>query len=255
MDSRLRIEVLRKTPDPQQLVWLSAHQCVCEGAAIDDHLPSEEKAGEYVVKHLLAGGRGHYSPLEAPQISFSVVGFNHRTMQQIRTHRIGVHFSVQSFRYSGDRFAEVGRMIQSEENFYDLLKNQTIVDALEDLYYLRPVGTYTDRKTGAYEYTPDRREKDLLRCGLNTVWYASDIDDGKSHEQSAGCLLMDARQNWVMSFNIRSLMHVLDLRSRADSQLEIQWLCNLVWPHFEAWVPALASWYKENRWGKARLSP
>jgi len=50
-------------------------------------------------------------------------------------------------------------------------------------------------------------------------------------------------------------MHLLDLRWKADAQLECQQLCELIWPHFAAWVPNVAQWYEENRKGKARLSP
>ena len=45
IDPYFRVEAVAQTPNPQQLVWLSAHQCVCEGAAIDDPLPLEDKAG------------------------------------------------------------------------------------------------------------------------------------------------------------------------------------------------------------------
>lgn len=255
MDKHFRVEVIEKTPNPQRLIWLSAHQCVCEGVAIDDAIPPEDKAGEYVVKHLLAGNRGHFSPAEAPQISFSVSGFNHRTMQQLTRHRVGVHFSVQSFRYSGDRFLDLGRKLE-DCNIWDINTwGQAILDEVESLYYLRPVGTYTDRSTGVYEYTEKSRSFDLSCCAATAFWYYLGFQEGKSHEQCAGLLPMDARQNWVMSFNVRSLMHVFDLRIPKNAQLEIRWLCELLWVHFEEWVPAIAGWYQKNRYEKARLSP
>lgn len=52
-----------------------------------------------------------------------------------------------------------------------------------------------------------------------------------------------------------SLMHLLDLRWKKDAQLEAQKLCELLYLHFETWMPALAHWYLENRAKKARLSP
>ena len=51
------------------------------------------------------------------------------------------------------------------------------------------------------------------------------------------------------------LMHLLDLRWKKDAQLEAQKLCELLYCHFEAWMPAVAQWYQENRAKKARLSP
>lgn len=264
MDQYFRVEVIAQTPNPQQLVWLSAHQCVCEGAAIDDKVPEESKAGEYVIKHLLAGDRGHYSPLEAPQISFNVIGFNHRTMQQITRHRIGMHFSVQSFRYTSDRFLTVARLIQNTSGAVNpsmdqvsqtVLASQPVQAAIEQLIYLRPVGDYRDRQGKKYHYDHAERLGDLALCAHQILRYAHKIERGYSEEQAAGLLPMDCRQHWVMSANIRSLMHMLDLRWKADAQLECQVLCDLLWVHFENWAPEIAAWYQSNRAHKARLAP
>lgn len=257
MDEHFRVEVIEKTPNPQRVIWISGHQCVCEGVAIDDPCPPEDKAGEYIVKHLLAGNRGHFSPLEAPQINFNIAGFNHRAMQQITRHRIGVHFSVQSFRYTGERYSELGQRFDG--SYFDATRPNTWDDELlaevESLFYLRPIGEYKDRDTGLYSYTEAERNIDLSRCAVTSVWYHLGRQQNKSHEQCAGLLPMDARQNWVMSANVRSLMHLMDLRWKADAQLECQQLCDLIWSHFESWVPSVAAWYKENRAKKARLAP
>ena len=50
-------------------------------------------------------------------------------------------------------------------------------------------------------------------------------------------------------------MHFLDLRAKADAQIEIYQLCNMLMPHFDEWAPAVAQWYTKNRLGKARLAP
>ena len=239
VDPYFKVEVVAQTSNPQQLIWLSAHQCVCEGAAIDDTLPPEDKAGEYAIKHLLAGGRGHYSPLEAPQISFNVIGFNHGTMQQIRTHRIGVHFSVQSGRYTGQRILDVVSGVRDAE----------------EVFYLRPLGEYSDRDGKRYEYEEGMRQGDRAICINLAERYAFKIQEGYSEEHARGLIPFDVRQHFVMSVNVRSLMHLLDLRSKADAQLECRQLCELIFPHFEKWTPAIAQWYKENRLGKAKLSP
>lgn len=51
-------------------------------------------------------------------------------MQQARTHRVGVSFDVQSFRYTGNQFIDV---LEGKKD-------------IEDVFYLRPVGYYTDRQ-------------------------------------------------------------------------------------------------------------
>nr|WP_198920758.1 FAD-dependent thymidylate synthase [Anaplasma marginale] len=94
---KFRVEVIAKTNNPQQLVWAAMHQDYSEGFVWDrrDRFPDEDKAGELIVKHLLAGNKGHYGCIEHPQITFNVGYFPHSLMQQIRTHRVGVSFDVQ----------------------------------------------------------------------------------------------------------------------------------------------------------------
>ena len=89
---KFRVEVIAATPNPQQVVWTAMHQDYAENFVYDysDRFPDEEKAGELIVKHLLAGDRGHFGCLEHPQITFNVGYFPHSMMQQVRTHRVGM---------------------------------------------------------------------------------------------------------------------------------------------------------------------
>ena len=68
---KFRVETIIATPNPQQLVWAAMHQDYSEEFVYDecnialrssggDRFPEESKAGELIVKHLLAGNRGHY---------------------------------------------------------------------------------------------------------------------------------------------------------------------------------------------------
>jgi thymidylate synthase (FAD) len=63
------------------------------------------------------------------------------------------------------------------------------------------------------------------------------------------------RQNFVVSFNLRSVLHFMDLRSKLDAQLEIQALCDAIAPHLKLWAPNVWTYYEEKRLHKARLSP
>jgi thymidylate synthase (FAD) len=160
-------------------------------------------------------------------------------MQQIRTHRVGVSFDVQSFRYTGARILDVAAG-KAE---------------VEEVFYLRPLGFYTDRQGKKYKYTPEHRQEDLNWCLEASRLYTTRIQQGFSEEHARSLIPFDVRQHWVMSANLRSLMHLLDLRAKNDAQLEAQQLCELIFPHFATWAPTLATWYQKNRWGKARLSP
>jgi len=69
-DPRFCVEPIAATPNPQQCVYAAMHQDYSEGfvAAEREAWPEETQAGEICVKRLLAGGRGHYGPLEHGQI-------------------------------------------------------------------------------------------------------------------------------------------------------------------------------------------
>jgi thymidylate synthase (FAD) len=144
-----------------------------------------------------------------------------------------------SMRYTGDRIVKAAR---------------GEVD-LEDVFYLRPVGRYHDRQGKHYEYTQSQRNTDLSLCQSAAQRYAQLIDLGHAEEHARGILPFDFRQNFVVSFNLRSSLHFLDLRAKLDAQLEIRQFCELMLPHLHNWAPEIVTWYEENRLGKARLSP
>lgn len=238
---RFKVEVISQTPNPQQTIYAAMHQDYAENFVCDerDRFPDEAKCGEVIIKQLLAGNRGHYGPLEHPQIVMNCGWFPHSTMQQIRTHRVGISFDVQSFRYTGQRLVDV--IDQKRE--------------VEEVFYLRPLGFYSDRQGKKYEYTLEQRQQDVEWCITACQRYKDRIDQGFSEEHARGLIPFDVRQHWVMSANVRSMMHLIDLRWKADAQLEAQKLCECIWEPFQKWVPEIANWYESNRLKKARLAP
>jgi thymidylate synthase (FAD) len=241
MDRFFTVQVISQTANPQQTIYAAMHQDYAEGFvwAERDRFPAEDKSGEVIVKQLLAGNRGHYGPLEHPQITLNCGFFPHSTMQQMRTHRVGISFDVQSFRYTGNRIVEVADGKRD----------------IEEVFYLRPLGAYSDRQGKRYEYTPELRQQDLDWCLSGCKLYQERINQGFSEEHARGLIPFDVRQHWVLSANVRSMLHLLDLRWKLDAQLEAQQLCELMWEPFKAWVPDIATWYEANRLKKAKLSP
>jgi thymidylate synthase (FAD) len=144
-----------------------------------------------------------------------------------------------SFRYTGSRIIDV---VAGKRD-------------IEEVFYLRPIGSYTDRQGKRYDYTEELRQEDLAWCLEACKRYQQRIEQGFSEEHARGLIPFDVRQHWVMSANVRSLMHLLDLRWKADAQLEAQQLCELIWKQFQDWVPGVAIWYETNRAKKARLAP
>ena len=239
MDPLFRVRALSRTAFPQKLVWQAMHQDYSEEFVAEESFPTEHDAGLLVVRHLLKGDKGHYGPLEHPSITFNVGFFPHDVMQQARTHRVAVSFDVQSGRYTGQRLV-------------DLANGELDVD---QVFYRRPVGVYRDRQGKQYEYTEQQREIDRILFLDIAGRYKLDIENGFSEEHARRHVPYALRQHFVVTFNLRSLLHFLDLRAKKDAQLEITQLCDLLWPHLEEWTPAIAGWYGETRLHRARLAP
>jgi thymidylate synthase (FAD) len=239
MDPFFRVETLNATLNPQTTIWCAMHQDYSEEFVFNESAPSEKESGHIIVKRLLAGERGHYGPLEHPSITFNVGWFPHSVMQQARTHRVGVSFDVQSGRYTSQRIVDVSTGARS----------------VEEVFYIRPVGTYSDRSGKHYTYPEDARRIDLARCQDAANHYAAQLRAGYSEEQARGVIPFDIRQHFVVSFSLRALLHFLDLRAKRDAQQEITQLCDLMWPHLQNWAPEIAAWYAASRLHKARLAP
>ena len=241
MDPRFRVDLIAATPNVQQCIYAAMHQDYSEGFVCDDRAnwPEESRAGKICVKRLLAGERGHFGPLENGQIVLNVGWFPHSVMQQARTHRVGVSFDCQSLRYTGERICKAANGHTD----------------LEEVFYLRPVGCYSDRQGKRYFYSPKERAKDLALCIVAARRYFDMIDFGMAEEHARSILPFDVRQHFVVSFSLRAFLHFLDLRAKLDAQDEIRQLCDLMWPHLQAWAPEIAAWYRQHRWAKASLAP
>lgn len=239
IDPYFSVKTLGFTYHPENLAYLAMHQDYSESFVADKEALSRSDAGHRVVRHLLLGNRGHFGPLEHSSITFAVGYFPHSVIQQARTHRIGTSWDVQSMRYTGKRICDVasGKLDP------------------EEVFYLRPVGGYTNRQGKKYFYSERQRARHLQMCEDASEHYAEAIKEGMSEEHARGVLPFDYRQHFVVTFNMRSLMHFLDLRAKADAQIEIRTMCEMMLPFFHTWAPSVAEWYATNRWQKARLAP
>lgn len=239
LDQNLRVELLSCTHNPQQLVWYAGKQDYSEQAIYSKTPPNEDLAGKWVVDQLLSNDRGHWGPLEHPSITLNVCGFVHNVIVQARTHRVGVSFDVQSQRYTGKRVLKVAKLELP----------------VEDVFYVRPVGFYTNRKGKKYEWTELHRQRKLGRILSECEEYYNYYEEGMSEEHIRDYLPQAIRQDFVVSFNLRSALHFMDLRSKLDAQLEIQAVCELMQNHIKLWAPEVWDYYEEKRLKKAKLSP
>ena len=249
VDAKFQVTVLNRTPDPERVMYQAMHQDYSsEYINPTSHLP--ENYGEVVVRRLLEGNRGHYGPLEHPQITLAVGHFPHTVMQQARTHRVGVSFDVQSFRYTGAQVSDLGEVLQQG--------TEGDRAAIEELFYIPQSIKEGRAKTrqGMVPVDPKALQIVLEQYRSQAIAYHRLVNEcNVPYEDARNVVGYGIRQHFVVSFNCRSLMHFLDLRAKADAQGEIRQMCELMLPHFQDWCPNISAWYVQNRWGKARLSP
>jgi thymidylate synthase (FAD) len=194
--------LLNPCPNPQELIYYAMHTCYSEepvGLQIqrgDFKDWDERKFGEAVVKHLLAGNRGHYGPLEeGHQFMFAVSGAVHNLVMQLRTHRLPT-FDVQCL--AGD----------TEVTFVNNLGHLSQLKTMSELYDLwengeqaireRKIKGRNDEPPGVYRRSCRKRIskmrvrcldeatnrftfnyiKDVIFTGLNPV-YKVTLADGK----------------------------------------------------------------------------
>jgi thymidylate synthase (FAD) len=125
----------------------------------------------------------------------------------------------------------------------------------EDVFYVRPPGFYVNRTGKKYDWTQEDYEDELKFIVEGCKRYAVKYEKGMCEEHIRDYLAQAIRQNFVVSFNLRSVLHLLDLRAKLDAQLEIQALSEQLTPLVERWAPNVWKYYEEKRLHRARLSP
>lgn len=237
MDDYFKIKTLSATAKPFDLVYMALHQCY--SGEVVDSVPEGLDTASICIDRLLNGSRGHWGCFEHPSITLGCYGFPHSVMVQARTHRVGVSFDVTSGRYTGENVLKVA--------------DGTL--PVEQVFYTRPPGMYSDRHGKQFEW----RYTDVVnyhrQCEFAATDYKYHLERGVSEELARAALPYEQRQNFIMTLNARSLMHMLDLRSKKNAQLEIQWFSKLLFGQLEAWMPELAEYYATKRYGKALLAP
>jgi thymidylate synthase (FAD) len=237
MQPPFKVERVAGYDMPQQSTYVALHNDYAEDFCPSTAIP-EDKAGEIAVKRLLDGDRGHFGCLEHSHLTLALQA-DHNTIMQLRTHRVGLSFDVQSMRYTGGRIEKVA----------------TGDIPIEEVFYVRPAGRYRDRQGDPYDWSEDDVEEFLAISLSSALDYKRLRDRGVSEEHARGVLITTYFQNAVVTGNIRSWFHLLDVRLKADAQFEIRCLMQQVANEIQRWIPEVYDWYQRTRLGKARLAP
>lgn len=97
MSSKLKVNLLRYTPEPEKLIASAAKLCYSSVGVSE----IEEKLNEENITKFLdmLMGMGHESPVEHVSFTFGVEGVSRVLTHQLVRHRVGCSYSQQSQRY------------------------------------------------------------------------------------------------------------------------------------------------------------
>lgn len=224
------------SPQPARAIWTAQHATVTDDFAPDKEPPLN--CSKAIIHHQL--DVKHFSVLYFGFVKLDFGGFPHDAVMQMVRHQDSFPL-VQSMRYTGAKMAKCGSEEMNREE-------------VENLFYAMPSGKYGGR-TGIWEYTERDRQEHLTTCHYTATRYARAINRGIPEEVARRSLAAGYRQNFTMAGTIKAVMHWLDQRTLADSQIECQTLAWMALDVLEQWEPGLFGWYRQHRAGKNLLAP
>jgi thymidylate synthase (FAD) len=211
---------------------------------LTDETVLEAKTRAFIEEQLT---RGHYGPLEHPQITFSVEGVSRVTMAQITRHR-HLTFDIQSMRYAdfAEQKIKVPATLLSDEQRHERYPH--VYD--ED-------GFHFNRDEGVFEMSEEKRRHwryafVALREDCRE-FYEYMVEAGIPKEDARFLLPLGTTVNMTFSGNARTFLHLLDMRRKANAQWEIRELSEALLDELFEWCPYTFEYYADH--GPNKLSP
>jgi len=217
----MKIEIIQATPKPEEVITRAARNDYGEDAtapyeevvgSVDGETIEEKK--KTLLKHLIT--REHYGPLEHAHASFSIKGVSRVTMAQATRHRL-LSWDIQSQRYCDFSDAD----FHTPPSFKDP-EHFTRDDGRVEI---------SERKQKEFKETFEKQSKDAISV------YNYLQGRGIPKEDARYVLPTAMKIDMVMSGNLRALLHVVNMRSKADVQHETRELAEGIANEIENWVP------------------
>jgi thymidylate synthase (FAD) len=192
---KLRVALLRYTPDPQEAVAMGAKLCYSTAGIEELQQGIEARSQDAFLERLMEFG--HLSPIEHASFTFGIEGVSRSLLAQITRHRLA-SFSVKSQRYVSEASA-------AKEG---AVFGYVIPPRIEAL------------GPGAVKEFEDQ-------MSVIQKWYDSWVDrlgnSGESANEDARFVLPNAAETkMLVTMNARELLHFFNLRCCNRAQWEIR---------------------------------
>jgi thymidylate synthase (FAD) len=230
----MHVQIIEGTPNPERTVCKAARNDYRERglsensyeeimASVDGDTTEEKE--ETLLRHLFK--KQHYGPFEHIHASFNIEGMSRVVMAQATRHRL-LSWDIQSQRY-----------VDFSDPEYTVPESFTNPD-------------HFTRDDGTVELTEDELDDELIRYESavedNSVEaYNRLVESGIPKEDARYVLPTAMEVNAVMSGNLRALLHVLNMRSKANVQSETRELVGLIEEEVAEWVPTIYEFFDNQR--------
>ncbi len=247
----MQVEVIDASNNPEETVCRAARNDYSSGyggdkefAAVMDGIDGEtltDKKRHLIQDTLLK--HGHFGPLEHVQITFHVKGVSRSLMAQLTRHRWAT-FDVQSMRYvkfdemspePGEGVVAIPELGNAEVQG----RNAKMPDDMDD-----------DEIISTREHVYERAVQSAF------AEYERLLDVGVAPENARMVLPIGTKVNIMFTVNLRTLLHIADMRASGAEQWEIRELTTMILGEAKDWAPLTLEYYLEEMKGrKNRLAP
>jgi len=230
----MKVQLLEATDDPEEVVCRTARGDYSSDSVGPDRSFAEvmesvdgddvQEKTETLIDHLMRSG--HYGPFEHPTATFAVEGVSRACMAQLTRHR-HASFDVMSMRYVDLSGADP----RERFTFPDSFDAEEVVSREGVDEVTMSAEERTETATAVYEHCK--------------AAYEELVDAGVPKEDARMLLPIGTQVNLTFSMNARAVMHLLDMRMKADAQWEIRDLSERVLEHCRDWMPYTFERYAE----------
>lgn len=264
----MNIEILESTPNPDELMCRAARNDYGADATGKIHevlepIDATEEDYEWAESFLEEYGnafepiietwakkrrlirklfnRGHFGVAEHPTATFAIQGVSRALMAQLTRHR-HASFDIMSMRY----------VEMDEPDVYEPPE----IDSAEPTGRGAEFDSFIKENSTDEDIAQMRKENFDIAVETSYRQYQSLLNQGVAPEHARMVLPIGTKVDVVMTVNVRTLLHIADMRAAADAQGEIRRMTEEILRVAEEWCPVGISTYKEEMKGrKNRLSP
>lgn len=243
----MKVEIIRSTDEPERLVTRCARGDYRKESVTEDYdyedimevIEAKENWEEDSRDELEAKKKSmierffrkrHMGPFEHPTATFAVEGVSRSCMAQLTRHRHAT-FDVQSMRYVD--FSDFDLTRKDIDKHIQSGDMDVIRDIISD-----------------YVVVPEEVDDNILPSyAIDIVesfnQYEDMVENGVNKEDARMVLPIGIKINLTFSMNARSLMHLLDMRLKANAQWEIRELAEKALEEAQDWMPTTFEIYED----------